>query len=211
MDIETVASQGEIPSDFLKIDARLKDEAKILAAKGKAFEKTVFDGGFGEVISIAYAINDQEPRVFYRTAGPGGLSERVILARFNMAVEKDLAALDTSAFPTLVGHNIQFDLGFLFKAFARHRIPFPWFLHWPIGYKDNVQDTQIMWAGPREYVSLDTLAYILLGVRKTMSGAEVGELWDDGEYQKIADYNVQDVNMTRAIHKILLQGDYPET
>ena len=58
-------------------------------------------------------------------------------------------------------------------------------------------------------ISLDALAWILLGKRKTMTGADVAGLWADGEYDRIAQYNVEDVETTRAVHKILCGKDYP--
>lgn len=195
-----------MPDDFIKIDARLKDPDKKAAAIQKWYDKTVFDGGFGNGISIAYAINDQAPKVFYRDTST---TEEDIIINFDTSLHADLAALDTSATPTLVGHHLAFDMGFLFKVYARNRIQFPYFLHWPISYRSPVDDTQTMWCGHKEYISLDTLAWILLGKRKAMRGADVAGLWADGEYEHIAQYNKDDVEMTRAIHKILCGRDYP--
>lgn len=207
IDCETAATDRVVPDDFVKIDARLKDPDKISAAIDKWHDKTSLDGSWGEIISVAYAINNHAPKVFYRGAET---REEDMLVDFLTAVEGDLNALDVSAHPTVVGHNVAFDLGFLFKRLAIHRIQYPYWLSWPVSFKSPVHDTQTMWVGAREYISLDALGYILLGRRKTMSGGDVAQLWLDGEYERIGEYNIEDVEMTRAVHKIMLSGDYPD-
>lgn len=204
IDIETIAGT-DVPEDLLKVDSRLKDPAKIEKAKEDARQKTVFDGAFGEIVSIAWAVDGGK----IDSATRGRESEDLTIVRaLNGIDEKVQEARDYSSAHdyaiTWVGHNVEFDLGFIFKRCVVHGITLPSYFPWPIKPWDRfINDTQYMWGG-RDFTKLDTLAYALLGERKTTTGADVAGMWERGEYAEIAEYNRDDVRKTREIHKKLI-------
>ncbi|MCR9214807.1 MAG: hypothetical protein NXI13_13910 [Proteobacteria bacterium] len=205
IDIETIAGT-DVPLDLMKVDSRLKDPAKIEAAKQAAVAKTSFDGAFGQIVSIAWAIDDGAISSVWRETE---WDEKDILGAFfdNLKFELDSARTAATAQTyeaAWVGHNIAFDLGFLFKRSVvldiERTVRFPW----PVNpWDQQVFDTQYQWAGRGNYVKLDTLAYSLLGERKTDSGADVAGMWKRGEYLNIANYNRDDVRITREVFKRL--------
>ena len=55
--------------------------------------------------------------------------------------------------------------------------------------------------------SLDAVCSINLGIKKTGSGADAPLLWQDGEYQQVIDYCMNDIKMTKTLFdKILYEG-----
>ncbi len=213
IDIETVGGKREnIPDEFLKIKANLKDPVKIEAAYVEAVEKTSFDGAFGEIVSIAWAVGDNPVNCFNRL-GPED-SEAWMIERFFMALAQEISVFQSECLTVdfsakWVGHFIQFDLGFLFKRSKilrvnMHRVDLPW----PVNAWDRrVDDTMHMWAG-RDTVSLDVLAFILLGERKIETGADVAFYWSEEQFEKIRLYNIDDVEKTRSVHKLLKPPEY---
>jgi hypothetical protein len=206
LDLETIAGT-DVPEDLLKVDSRLKDPVKIAAAKKEALNKTSFDGAFGKIVSLAFAVDDEEIDVVTR-AGPSVREYEALnmfAGRLDAAISEARTTCGADGYAiTWVGHNIQFDLGFLFKRAAVNRIKLPFRLPWPCNPWDKfVCDTNYLWAG-RDYVKLDTLALVLLGERKTNTGADVAGMWERGEYDRIAEYNRDDVRITREVHKKLL-------
>lgn len=204
-DIETVGAKREaVPDEFLKVAANLKDPEKIEAARVVALEKTSFNGAFGEIVSISWAVDGDKVNCFNRN-GPED-SEKWMLEKFFMCLEEDLSKQKSAhTFAAKwIGHFLQFDLGFIFKrckilGVDTRSVHVPW----PVNSWDKqVEDTMYMWAG-RDTVSLDVLAFVLLGERKIESGADVAFYWSEGDYQKIRLYNIDDVEKTRNIHKIL--------
>ena len=201
IDIETIAGT-DVPDDFRKFDGRLKDPEKIAADRKKVIDKTVFDGAFGEIVSIAWAVEESTVRTTFRT---DQRSETTMLHDFFISLKKDVTDARSSVTnenyeSTWVGHHIQFDLGFLFKRSIILQVAQTLRLPWPCNAWDRrVYDTMYEWAG-RDTVSLDKLAYVILGERKTDKGSDVAGMWERGEYDKIAAYNASDVDLTRKIH-----------
>jgi hypothetical protein len=205
LDIETIAGT-DVPEDLLKVDSRLKDPDKIAKAKEEARQKTSFDGAFGEIVSIAWAVDGGD--ISSSTREYAG-EEKLLRAAVREIDEDVRGARDYSSAHDYaikwVGHNIEFDLGFIFKRCVVHGISLPSYFPWPIKPWDRfINDTGYMWGGAKEFVKLDTLAYALLGERKTNSGADVAGMWERGECDKIAEYNRDDVRLTREIHKKLI-------
>tara|TARA_R110000782_G_C14819205_1_gene413789 strand:- start:10491 stop:11147 length:657 start_codon:yes stop_codon:yes gene_type:complete len=206
IDIETIGGKREaVPDEFLKVAANLKDPEKIEAARVLALEKTSFNGAFGEIVSIAWAVDGDKVNCFNREGEDD--SEKWMLEKFFMAVEQAINRHRTSSENfgyKWIGHFIQFDLGFLFKrakilGVDMRSVNLPW----PVNSWDKqVVDTMYLWAG-RDTVSLDVLAFVLLGERKIESGADVAFYWSEHEFKKIRLYNIDDVEKTRNVHKIL--------
>jgi len=120
VDIETIPDQRqgavEAAVALVKAPANYKDADKISAYKleqaQEAYAKTALDGGRGQIVSIACAIDDMEPVVF-----PGS-DERANLSSFIRYVDKAVNQEGECLNYCLIGHNL---LGFdLFRVRRRY-------------------------------------------------------------------------------------------
>jgi predicted PolB exonuclease-like 3'-5' exonuclease len=124
-----------------------------------------------------------------------------LLSNFN--VNRDL----------IISHNgLCFDLPFILKRSLINRIrpsvklPFARYRTQPI------YDTMQVWSNwdPRQFLSLSDLAEVLkVGVSKTagMDGSKVYDQFRAGHHQEIAEYNLNDVIVLRAVYYAM---EYPE-
>lgn len=163
-------------------------------------EKTSFDGGFGRVLCIGLAVNDDEIRCY---CNPD--DEKKTLEQFwKIAGQCDM----------FVGHNIMdFDLRFLWQrsivlgvkptwqdddsrsskylSFARYR-SFPIF---------DTMHEWIKWG--RDYIGLEHVA-LALGIpspKDGIDGSQVFNFYKAGKVDEICEYCKRDVETTRAIYK----------
>jgi len=209
LDIETIPSQSPeyreevratitAPGQFKKpesIQQWIADYGD--AAADEIISKTSFDPARGHICCIGFAIGDGPVRV--SSIGGSIDNEASILAEL-------FDELPTQGQNRFIGHYITgFDLRFILcravvlgvklppsVAFARNVKP----------WDDNVFDTMVAWAGPRDRISQGNLCKALgLGGKGDFDGSMVAEAWAKGEYSKIADYCSRDVETVRAIHQ----------
>lgn len=157
--------------------------------------KTSFDGNFGRVVAVAYALDDGEVVALSGT-------ETEILEAFWAAY---------AGATRMIGHNIRdFDLPFLVR---RSRIlgVKPSALPNLARYRhDQVYDTLHewnLWSGKAG--SLDVLAR-LLGLptsKDEMSGADVWPYFQAGRIAEICEYCKKDVALTREVYKKMTFND----
>jgi len=195
LDIETLPVAGE----QLPIVKQLYEEAKKKNVKGwKASEmnfdtfmrNTSFQGEFGRIFCIGYAVDDQEVDCL---AG----DEKEILRKFwNIAKDAN----------QFIGHNImEFDLRFIYKrscilgvkpsrdlSFARYR-------------SDPIFDTMKEWEKwGAQGASLHKLS-IALGIaspkEEGIDGSQVYDYFLAGKGQEIIEYCKRDVEATRSVYK----------
>ncbi len=153
---------------------------------------TSFDGGFGRVLCIAYAINDDETEVICNPE-----NEKETLQKFwDLVKDADL----------FIGHNIfGFDFKFLYQRsivlgikpsrdlnFARYR-------------HDPIYDTMHEWSKWTETkgAGLEHVA-LALGIptpKDGIDGSQVYDFYKAGKVKEICDYCKRDVETTRAIYK----------
>jgi hypothetical protein len=229
LDIETLPGHSDQLMDSLRADAdkekaavrapsNYKDEAKIaeyIAARHAEIDagmedkrlKTSFDGMFGSIACIAFAVDDEQVASENALAGGG---EADMLERFYTRLASytsteyhgGMASMDA----TFVGHNIaDFDLPFLKHrsiilgvrpppALAKAMSAKPW--------DKCIADTMLMWSPSREKrVGLDKLCRAL-GVpgKGDFDGSMVAETWPV-DPQKVIDYCKGDVERVRAIYR----------
>lgn len=184
--------------------------AEAEASAEEKYRNTSFDGAFGKIAVIGYAVNNQDPVSLWRPEYETDEAERTIIAQFYMAMN-DLLTESRGKLPNFVGQNIVgFDFRFMFQRSVIHRIqppaaiPFhakPW--------DDRVFDTMTKWAGDRNRASLSKICEAL-GVQG--KGEEIGEeidgsmVWDfvkAGRIEDVAKYCEGDVVRVREIHKRL--------
>jgi hypothetical protein len=230
IDIETVPAQdpdaiimlrAEADEEKLLIKApsNYKDEAKIkeyILAKqieiDTAFEeryrKTSFDGAYGQIACIGYAIDD-EPAKSVWSAGWNQM-EGDVLADF-YRILNDRINSNSQMRPTFIGHNlIGFDLRFIHQRSVMLGVKPPSFIPFKAKPWDTtVFDTMIDWAGVGNRVSLAKLCKVF-GL--DAKGSEIGEeidgskVWDfvkDGRIEDVAKYCEGDVERTRQVYKRL--------
>jgi len=210
IDIETIKStRTDLTEHFNKtikppgnikkkesIDAWWKDKSGI--AVKESLDKTSLSGDFGEIISISYALNDGAVNNVFRYQGE---SESIFLNGFAMGLSKDLGQRKIDQW---VGHNVAaFDLPFIYKRCIINGVTLPDGLPVnPNPWDKKVFDTMFEWAGRGNRISQDNLCFIL-GIEQKpsdISGANVGQHYIDGNFEKIINYNNYDVETIRRIY-----------
>jgi len=233
LDTETVPSQRPdalaLVHQHLKPPAAMKLPATIEkwwateadAAAAEAHRKQSLDGGnFGEIVSIACTDGDEREWVLCRAPGE---SEADLLNAFFRTVEQwthELAAElrltrhdSASAWPLddhyLVGHNAQFDLGFLWRRSKVLDVPTPGWLPSPSArVGKDYGCTMQLWAGYGQRISLDTLCTVL-GIESPkgdLDGSQVYDAWLAGQADRIARYNLADAKACAAAWHRLQRG-----
>jgi predicted PolB exonuclease-like 3'-5' exonuclease len=197
--IERVAANVSPPASMKKADTIAAWEAeKKPEAVAEAVSKTGLNGAYGQVAFIGFALDDDPVNCWSWPLSHEG--ERHLLASFSDA----LSNIPLGRIPTVVGHNIaNFDLRFLWQRAMVLGICMPsWLPREPKPWGNDVFDTMTKWAGARDYIKMDELCFALgIEGKGDVDGSMVGELFAAGEYQKIADYCVDDVEKVRRIHK----------
>ena len=230
LDLETIPTQNprviqsfkddaEKEKQFIKAPANYKDELKIveyIAQKSdeidadieQNFRRTSFDGGYGHICVIGYALDDQEPITLYEDSMDFVANEKKIISDFYEILRMNFNASSNRS-PEFIGHNIiGFDLRFLFQRSIVLGINPPSFIPFDAKpWSDKVFDTMTKWAGDRNKISLNKLCDIF---NLPLKGAEFDEefdgsmVWDavaSGNIEKVATYCAGDIYRTREIHK----------
>lgn len=212
IDIETVPGQSPTLRDELaatiKPPGTLKKAETIAAwerdekpaAIDEAVAKTSFDAAHGQIVVIAWAVDDGP--VESLNVGTLELShEREMLAGW-FTLLRELYSGNHGTRPVLVGHNLAgFDLPFIWRRAVVHRVRPPiWFPRNPKPWSDQIADTMTMWAGDRDRISLDKLCRTLgvEGKGDGPTGADVWPLVQAGRMDEVVTYCKADVERTRA-------------
>lgn len=226
IDLETIPDQRpdafERYLDQVKPPGNIKKQESIDKwllenAESKAeeeYRKTGLTGLHGEICSIAFAIENRE--ILSVTRGKNVADEVELITWFWSMLYDEIRTeakkSEDARWPRLewVGHNlIDFDLRFLkqrsivngiepsinIPADARHGT-------------GHVFDTMKEWAGWRGYVKQDELVEAL-GIESPdwamdlddIDGSKVWDIYREGDFQLIADYNKLDVWKVREIHR----------
>lgn len=206
IDIETIPDQSpdaiaaalaevKAPGNIKKpesIDAWLAENGE--AAAREAVAKTSFDPARGHICTIAWAIDDHDAMVVHAETVE---QERDILEAF-------FAAFVPHHRYQMVGHYISgFDLRFILCRAVVLGVTIPREIpRDPKPWDKSLFDTMTAWSGARGSISMDNLAKALsIEGKGDFDGSMVAEAWANGEHQRIADYCVSDVEITRAIFR----------
>lgn len=203
-DIEEACEKVTAPGNYKKqetIDKFLVEEkARIRETFGERHLKTSFDGTRGEIVSIAFAVNDEFPLANCRTRE----EDEAELIGWFWASLLECIDHDMRSDNVWIGHNVRgFDLPFLYKRSVVLGIKPPLDFPASSGPSDRrVFDTMTEWAGWGQRISQDNLCKALgLPLKEGMSGADVYEYWMADKHQEIQVYNAGDVERVRQIHK----------
>ncbi len=215
LDIETIPSQSPAvhariaetvthPGNITKAESIAAWEAdKKPALVKEAIAKTSFDGAYGHVLCIGWAIDDAEPSIQYMNSGEKSIeyAEAGALQEFVYRVEHQVGQYHQ---PTIVGHNVcNFDIRFLWQRAIVLGVKMPaWFPRDPKPWGHDTFDTMTAFAGQRGTIGMDRLCEALgMEGKGEIDGSMVAALWAKGEHQKIAEYCKADVERVRAIHR----------
>jgi predicted PolB exonuclease-like 3'-5' exonuclease len=170
----------------------------------KLVRKTSLDGLYGQILSIAWAIDDGEVHCVYRSSYDQ--SEQGMLCSFFESLY-ELYPNHNIPITKWVGHYISgFDLRFIWqRCVINEVIPLVSIPYNAKPWDSNVFDTKIAWTGASQYSgagSLDKLSSVMFGEGKgEINGANVYDYFKRGEIDKIVEYNKRDVEMCRKLYK----------
>ena len=218
LDIETVPGQDatllsdiaatiKAPGNYKKTESINKwlDENREIEAE-KVWRKTALDGTVGEIICLAWAIDDNPVCSLGRSLQQ---PESVLLQDFMREIEQALERphTDVLAKPTWIGHYITgFDLRFIWQRCVINNIkptiaiPYkakPW--------GDNVFDTKVEWTGLTShsgYGSQDAISRALgMAGKGDIDGSKVWDYIKVGRYTEVEHYCRDDVETVRRMHQ----------
>jgi DNA polymerase elongation subunit (family B) len=190
-DIETIPAEDDKHEVLRGIHAKKKEDGKKVKEEEEFIADTSFNGAFGRIACLSYAIDDEPVKTFCG-------DERKILEDFwELAKQVDL----------FVGFNVMdFDLRFIYQrsmilgirpskelSFARYQ-KFPIY---------DVLCEWVKWAYPKKG-TLHELA-IAFGFPSSkegeIEGKDVAQAFKDGRIKEISEYCEKDVEVTRKIYK----------
>lgn len=194
---ESIRQQYKKPET---IEAHLRELRESLPALvDEAHRKTALDGSFGEVLVIGWAFDDEPAETLTRKLDG---SEPKLLRAF-----LDKLPPGTLTVPHWIGHNIGFDLRFIWQRCLVHGIAPPTGL--PVDGRDNlVFDTMTEWAGlynRDRWPTLERLCRVfgLPSPKGDLDGSRVWDFAKAGRIEEIADYCRRDVEAVRQIYRAI--------
>lgn len=167
--------------------------------------KQSFNGGYGQVCSISFAVDDGE--VFGLTVQDRRV-EKFVLLKTITAIDAELGGHDN---PYVCGHFVSgFDLRFLMHRCIVLGVPMP---HWlsstanAAAWDSKVRDTMFLWAGAKGKIGLDELCTILgIEGKGDVDGSMVYQMWLDGKHDEIGRYCDSDVEKVRAVNRKFVEA-----
>lgn len=171
------------------------------------WRRTSFNGAKGELVSIAWALEDDEVISVYRSATvkDGELtlsSEAEMLKVFYNEVSNKLRMRPAFFVGQFIGG---FDLPFLFHRSVINGVVPPFDINFNGRHGHAFYDTQIAWAGYKGRISQDSLCKSL-GIEGKPGDIDGSKVWDfvkAGDVARVAEYNRDDVEKNREIYKRL--------
>ena len=201
--IQSVRVNIRPPASIKKPESMVKwYKEKSEDAVQAVISKTSFDGLHGEIISIAWAVNDGEVKSLSRDVD--GCSEWDLLTDFFVKLYTEHKSYFN---PTWCAHNIDFDFRFLFlRCVVLGVIPLYKIPHNAKPWSRDVYCTLYETMGMvKAGGSLDAIARAFKVGQKTdgIDGSKVNQFWLDGRIDEIESYNRDDVHLCREIYKKL--------
>ena len=224
IDIETIPSLNPAVRALairnVRAPVNYKDEQKIAdylaEASDKAIDKTALRPE-GEIVCICFAVDD-EPVVSLTRKDDNVSSERDLLSAW-LEYMRDLSKPGKPVKPRIIGHNvIGFDIPRLYQRCIVNNLMEPYWLPPPWNLSrwsphSTVLDTMYTFS-PDPLLSLEMMA-TMMGIPmdypqirmtfkdveelRPVTGADIFDLWKQGEDDVIARYCTEDVNIVRQI------------
>jgi DNA polymerase elongation subunit (family B) len=194
-----------VEEEFAKQNAIIKENyQKLIDECDKEYRSRSLNSLKGRIFCISYAVNDEEPKCV--TFDP---SEERMMEKFELALKNDIGERRL-ALICWVGHNVKgFDIKWLAQRAMKYRRKD--LLRWiPSGKWDKrVMDTNELFNlfTYGNYTKLDDIAkFFCLEGKGDMSGDKVYDEFMEGNYDKIHEYCIADVELTRNIFNIIMHG-----
>lgn len=167
------------------------------------YKSRSLNGDYGQICSIAFSRIDSDEIHSFSLDTCKNESEIISLTSLTIAslcARKDGEISRTE----FVGHNITFDLQFLFKRCVLNKIRFPQRLPFNGWHGKDYFCTSQAWNG-KNRISQDKLAKLLgfEGKPDAIDGSKVYDYAMEGRYKEIETYNIDDVRQNKEIYKIL--------
>lgn len=210
LDIETIPA-GEEHYETLKILHEKKLAKKNKKGEGDNhadFEQflldTSFDGSFGRIICIAYAIDDGPVEVL-----SGEEDEAEMLRKFWEMVDSISIPARNPQWPDygvqFIGHNVMdFDLRFIYQRSIVNRVKPVYDLNFARYKNYPIYDTMREWTKwSMNSVGLEHVA-MALGIptpKDGIDGSQVFDFYKAGKIKEICEYCKRDVDCTREVYK----------
>ncbi len=223
IDIETVPQQPEEQckaeiAETIEAPANMKKPetiaewhsgaGKYAGAKDALIEEkyrsTSFDGAKGEIISIAWAVDDGEVKSLSRKLDESETDFlTVALSGISASVINDNSH---SAAIHFIGHYISgFDLKFMFHRCVIIGVKPPFLIPFDGRHGNQFYDTMIGWCGYKDRISQENLCKALgiEGKPSDIDGSKVWEFVKAGKIEEVEAYNRDDVEKVRQIYNRL--------
>jgi hypothetical protein len=174
-------------------------ESKVEEVAEEAWRKTALDGTHGELISMCYWVDKEpEPITIFRRLDE---SEKELLNSFFLSLDADLKGRP----PYFIGHNITFDLKFIWRRAVILGVKPPFKLPIHGRHRTDYFCTMKEWCDYGKYFSQDNLckALNIAGKPDDIDGSKVWDFVKAGEVIRVSEYNEDDVRKVREIHKRL--------
>lgn len=162
------------------------------------WRQTALDGSQGEVISVAWAVEDDVVNSYSRTPKN---SESFCLKMIFENISHDLKRRP----PIFIAHNAKFDLKFLYRRAVILGIEPPFRLPFRGRHGNDYYCTSEAWCEYGERVSLNNLCKAL-GIEGKPDDIDGSKVWDfvkAGNVGRVAEYNEYDVEMLRKVYNRL--------
>lgn len=203
---ERIKAEIRPPANYKKqetIEKWLAEEGE--AAATEQFNKLALDGLYGQIVCIGFAVDDQP----VKTITANGCHENELIAR--AFAEIDALSLNPATghndILQIVGHNIEFDIRFLYQRAVRYGIRIPRSLREtfkPGQSQYATVDTMKIWSGYRGYVKLKDLAREMLGdAGDDIDGKDVAATWAINP-DEVERHCALDVNRVRRLHGMMM-------
>lgn len=196
-----IASEVTPPKTYTKPESIAKwheeEGSKVL---NRRIADTALEGGYGELTAVGWAIDDGDIEVRVRQSCE---TELDLLRQ----VAEDLQVKPQDYPLTFIGHNVDFDLRFLWKRAIVLGFPMPQLFprRWR-PWDPSILDMQLEWTGQlREYIKQAELAAMLgIETTDTITGADAPQAWRDGQYDVIRSHCHEDLRVCREIHRRMM-------
>jgi len=188
LDIETLPADEAQYKELEKVYKTKKKKGIHKGTLEEYIESTGFDGTWGRIFCISYAMNDDPVECI------SGDEKDIIIKFWNIAPSADL----------YIGFNVlDFDLRFIIQRSVIHQIQpsvdisFARYRNFP------VYDIMWEWTKWQSKISMDELARAmgLKSSKKDLDGSKVHEYYQKGKLKEIEKYCNADVELTRQIYK----------
>lgn len=172
------------------------------AAIEEAYRKTALDGGKGQMVTACVSDGSTFCTVSRSDVVGGTHGEIEIIKDLFIHIEGLCVNHGSSIAPYFIGHNVQFDLKFLWQRAVILGVKPSFKLPFGGRHKSDFYDNMQAWAGFGQRISQDNLAKALgiPGKPDDIDGSKVWDFVKRGDVECVAEYNKYDVETVIEIY-----------